>query len=153
MMSMWSIIIAVAAAGSDEIDAPEPAPFAAFGLALVPLVFVIVAFGSRNRRAAGVTIAAMGLFPIVALPIGLVDSATGLVAAFGAGGVFTMRAEIEHRWRGRVIAVVVATIYTVVVVSVVPPLGIALAPLLPLTAVAVADVFMEYRAEQAAEDI
>jgi len=150
MMSMWPIIIAVAASGSDSPDAPEAAPFAAFGLAMAPLVFVAVAFGSRNRHAAGVTVGAMGLFLVVALPIGLIDTTTGLVAAYGAGGVIALRAELEHRFRGRVIAVALAAIYTVVVMSVVPALGIALAPLLPLTAVAIADVFMEYRAEQEA---
>jgi hypothetical protein len=150
MLSMWSIIIAVAAAGSDSPDAPDAAPFAAFGLALAPMVFVAVAFGSKNRRAAGMALAAMGLFLIVALPLGLVDATTGLVAGFGAGGVVTLRAELEHRRRGRVLAVALVTVYTLAVVTVVPALGIALAPLLPLPAVAVADVFMEYRAEHAA---
>ncbi|MDH3731524.1 MAG: hypothetical protein OES13_10460 [Acidimicrobiia bacterium] len=147
MASMWSLVVAVAAAGSDSADAPEAAPFAAFGLALVPLVFVTVAFGSKNLRAAGMTLAAMGLFLIVSLPIGLLDSTTGLVAAFGIGGAFALRAELEHRRRGRVLAVVLVALYTLVVISVVPALGIAVAPLLPLPAVAVADVFMEYRAE------
>jgi uncharacterized membrane protein YccC len=147
MMSMWSMIIAVAANGSDSADAPDPAPFAAFGLALVPLVFVAVAFGSRHRRAAGRTVGAMGLFVVVALPLGLLDSTTGLVAAFGIGCAITMRPEPVHRLRGRVLGVALVSVYTLVVVSVAPPLGIALAPLLPLPAVAVADVFMEYRAE------
>jgi hypothetical protein len=150
MMSMWSMVVAVAAAGSDSADAPSPAPFAAFGLALVPLVFVSVAFGSRHRHAAGVTVGAMGLWLIVALPLGLVDTTTGLVAGFGAGGIVTLRAELEHRWKGRAIAVLLATVYILVVVAVVPVVGIMLAPLLPLPAVAFADVFMEYRAEREA---
>lgn len=151
MASMWSIIIAVAAAGSDSADAPDAASFAAFGLAVAPLVFVAVAFGSRNLHAAGMALAAMGLFLIVALPVGLIDTATGLVAGFGVGGVVTLRAEPEHRRRGRLIAVALVTVYTLAVITVVPALGIALAPLLPLPAVAVADVFMEYRAEHSAE--
>ena len=147
MASLWSLVIAVAAAASDSADAPDPAPFAAFGLALVPLVFVTVAFGSRNRRAAGRSVGAMGLFLIVALPLGLLDSTTGLVAAYGIGGAITLRAEQVHRLRGRLLAVALVAIYTLVVISVAPPLGIALAPLLPLPAAAVADIFMEYRAE------
>lgn len=147
-VSTWSLVLGVVASDSDELDAPAAGPPIAVGLALGPLVFLALALLSRHREAPVAVLKAMGLALAAALFVSVVaqDIVTGVVAAYGAGGVAALRSEPVHNWKARSLGVALAVVYVFVLVRVVAPLGVALAPFTPLTAVAIADIFVEYRA-------
>ncbi|MGZ5350583.1 MAG: hypothetical protein ACXWZU_10260 [Actinomycetota bacterium] len=130
-----------------EGDGPPPGPFIAFGLSLVPFVFIALAMLSQHPYASGAVVKAMILTLVIGIPVaGLTgDPATGMVAGIGAGGVVALRAEPEHRYRARALAVAVATIAIFVLVRVVPAVGLLLAACLPFTSIGVADHLVESR--------
>ena len=84
--AFWAMLAGLVALASDEADAPDPGPPIAFGLALIPFVFVALAFMSEHPRAPTAVLKAMGL----ALPIGVMvsalagDGVSGIVAGVGA---------------------------------------------------------------------
>lgn len=129
------------ASASDAPDAPAPGPFLAFGLALVPFVFVVVAFASLHPRAPGAVLRAMGLALAVGIPVSAVaaDVVTGLVAGMGAGGAAALRADHDRPGRARAIGVAAASAYVYVMVRLAGDVTLVLAPSLPFTAVALAD--------------
>jgi hypothetical protein len=89
-ISYGSILLGALAAQSDEDLAAGPA--FALGFGLVPMVFVVVALISRRRNAPVSILKAMGAWLVFALPLGLFNPVTGLVAGFSAGGALTLRA-------------------------------------------------------------
>jgi hypothetical protein len=116
------------------------------GMAVVPFVFLVLAFGSRHPRAPGATGKAMGLFLLVALPLGLANVVAGLVAGFGAGAVIALRPdEGVTSYRRRWIAVASATVYVLVLlllssqVPVLAPFAVVSGAVLPLAVVGIAD--------------
>lgn len=117
-----------------------------FGLAIVPFVYLVLAFASGHRRAPGAAGLAMGLFLLVALPVGLLDLLTGLVAGFGAGAVLALRFDPEqHSRRNRVIAVAAASVYVLalnLLQGLLPafgPFAIMSAAVIPMAVVGIAD--------------
>ena len=94
----WSMLAGLVAVGSDDDGAPLAAPYIAFGLALLPFVFVVLAFLSEHPRAPGAVVKAMLLALVVGIPISAIaaDAVTGLVAGLGAGGIAALRADIAH---------------------------------------------------------
>lgn len=149
----WAIIAgAVSVASDDRQGGPSAAPLIAFGLALVPFVFVVLAFLSEHPRAAGSTVKAMGLALLVGIPVSAVsaDAVTGIVAGVGAGGVVALRSDIDHDWKSRAIAVVAVSVYVFILLRTVPVVGVLLAPALPFTAIGVADHLAERRKERRA---
>jgi hypothetical protein len=149
----WSIVIGLVAGASDDRNAPAAAPFIAFGLAIVPFVFVALAFLSEHPRAAGAVLRAMALCLLVGAPtVALAgDAVTGLVAGIAAGGAVALRMEPAHSGRSRALAVVVVTAYTFVVVRVAPEVAFIAAPVLPFTSIGVADHLRERRLERRPE--
>jgi hypothetical protein len=125
------------------------------GLAVTPFVFLVLAFASGHPKAPGATLAAMGLFLVIALPVGLLDLLVGLVAGFGAGAVLALRFDPEvHSRKGRVIGVAGASLYTLALVllqGLVPALGpfaVVSAAVIPLAVVGIADEAAEGILEQ-----
>jgi hypothetical protein len=121
----------------------------AFGLAIIPFVFVLLAFGSEHPRAPGAVLRAMGLAILVGIPVSALarDAVTGLVAGMGAGGIAALRADLSHDWRTRALAVLVVSAATYVLLRTTTGAGLLLAPALPFTAIGVADHLSERRAE------
>lgn len=120
------------------------------GLAVTPFVFLVLAFASGHPRAAGATLAAMGLFLVVALPVGLVNLVAGLVAGFGAAAACALRLEPGvHSRRGRAVAVAAASVYVLVLLgleALLPVLGrfaIMSGAVIPLAIVGIADEVAE----------
>jgi hypothetical protein len=150
--AFWSMLAGLVAAASDDPDAPNPAAALAFGLALIPFVFVVLAFASEHPRAPGAVVLAMGL----ALPVGILvsalagDAVTGIVAGVGAGGVAALRIDEDHNWRARALAVLVASLYTFVLVRMAGGLALLPAPIFPFTAIGIADHLSERSRERAA---
>ena len=145
--AFWSIVIGLVASGSDDRNAPEAAPFIAFGLALIPFVFVALAFLSEHPRAANAIVRAMLLSILVGGPaLALLgDAVTGLVAACGAGGVAALRMDLPHTTRSRAVAVLLATAYAFVMVRLAPQPTIVIAPVLPFTSIGIVDHLRERR--------
>jgi hypothetical protein len=146
----WSIVIGLVAGASDDRNAPAAAPFIAFGLAIVPFVFVALAFLSEHPRAANAILKAMGLSVLVGAPaLALAgDAVTGLVAGCAAGGAVALRMDLAQTARSRALAAVCATAYAFVMVRVAPEAAVVVAPILPFTSIGVADHLRERRLER-----
>lgn len=151
--AFWSLLAGLIAVASDDPDAPNPGPAIAFGLALIPFVFVVLAFTSEHPRPSSAVLRAMGLALLVGIPVSALagDAVTGIVAGVGAGGVAALRRDPDSTTRSRALAVLVAALYTFVLVRLAGGLVLLPAPIFPFTALGVADHLSERRAEQAAK--
>lgn len=148
MVSFWAIVIGVARGVADEEPGSAAGPFA-LGFALIPFVFLILAFGSNHRRAPGATLRAMAAWLIFGLPlIMFIDPATGMALGFGIGGIAALRADEVHSFRARFWWVIGLTVYVaiLVVVGIAPGPGALSASMLPFATVAFADYAMEQKA-------
>jgi hypothetical protein len=148
MISFWSLVIAFVA-GAEE-DGPDPAAPFSLGIALVPFVFAALAFLSRRENAPVEVLKAMGMWLLVGLTLGLVTVVLGLVAGYGVGGMFTLRAEEVHRWRPRLAAIGLASVYVLVLLLFAPGLGIVTGSIIPFVALGFADQYSERKAAAAA---
>jgi hypothetical protein len=149
--AFWSILAGlVAIASADEAGSPEPGPAIAFGLALIPFVFIVLAFMSEHPRAPAAVVKAMGLFLLIGIPVSAIaaDAVTGIVAGVGAGGICALRADDAHNWRARALAVVAASVYTFVLVRTAGAFALLPAPIFPFTGIGVADHLAERRRER-----
>jgi hypothetical protein len=152
----WMLLAGLVAGATDGSAGAEAEPNVAValvvGLAVVPFVFVALAFLSEHPRAPGAVLRAMGWALLVGIPASALagDAVTGIVAGVGAGGIQALRMDDPQNWRARALAVLVASVYTLVLVRVAGALVLLPAPIFPLTAIGVADHLSERRAEQAA---
>ncbi|MDH3462113.1 MAG: hypothetical protein OEM32_00615 [Acidimicrobiia bacterium] len=144
-ISFGSLLLGVVASQSDEVEAGGPA--FAVGFALVPIVFVIVALGSGRVGAAGSVLKGMGLWLLIALPVGLINPVTGLCAGFTAAGAVTVHREERIPFRPRLAAVVMAAGYVTLLLFLLPQAGIFAGAVTPLLAIRGADLWSE-REEQ-----
>jgi hypothetical protein len=153
-VSYTAILVAFIALEVD--DGPAPGPLLAFGLGLVPFVFLVLAFMSGHRRAPGAVLRAMGMSVIVAGPISalMADAVSGLVAGFGVGGAIALRRDEPQTFKARLIAVGSTTVYVAVLVNLTVEGGLFAGAVLPFVAIGIADWVMERRAEtgQVAEE-
>ncbi len=151
VLAFWSMLAGLVAASSDQPDAPNPAPAIAFGLALIPFVFLVLAFMSEHPRPSSAVLRAMGLALLVGIPVSALagDAVTGIVAGVGAGGVAALRRDPDSTTRSRALAVLVAAVYTFVLVRVAGGLVLLPAPIFPFTAIGIADHLSERSRERA----
>jgi len=155
----WSLVAAMLA-GAEPAGPASPAGGAApnataalaLGLALVPFVFIVLAFMTGRLGAPGAVLAAMGLSVLVGVPVAALagDAVTGIVAGVGAGAVIALRADAAHNWRARALAVVAASLYTFTLVRTAGAFALLPAPVLPLTGIGVADHLSEWRRDREA---
>jgi hypothetical protein len=143
----WSVVAGLVSVASDRPDAPTAGPFIAFGLSLVPFVFIVLAFLSEHPRAPGAVVKAMGLALLVGIPVSALaaDAVTGFVAGVAAGGIAALRPEPTSTLKARWIAVLVATMASFLLVRTVGEVALLLAPILPFTSIGVADHLAEGR--------
>jgi hypothetical protein len=148
----WSLVTGLVAEGSHKESAPFAAPYIAFGLVLLPFVFLALAFLSEHSRASGATVWALLLTILVGAPVsGLAgDAVTGFVAGVGAGGIVAMRADVAHSWKARAVAVLVVSAYVFILVRSATVIALLLAPVLPFTSIGVADHLSERRRDREA---
>lgn len=147
----WSILAGLVAGATDsKEDAPAPGAALALGLALIPFVFIALAFLSEHPRAPGAVLKAMGLSILIGITASALtaDGVTGIVAGVGAGGVVALRSDEPHNWRARAIAVAVAAAYTFVLVRILGSVALLPAPVFPLTGIGIADHLSERRWER-----
>jgi hypothetical protein len=144
---LWSIVIGFVAGSSDARNAPAAAPFVAFGLAIIPFVFVALAFLSEHPRAPGAVVKALVISVVIGIPLSAIagDAITGLVAGLGAGGAVALRADAVHSARWRAAAVLVSAAYVFLTLRLAPEATLVVAPVLPFTSLGVADHLRERR--------
>ncbi len=149
--SYWSLLMGSVAAASDTEPAPSAAPLIAFGLAIIPFVFVVLAFLSEHPRAPGAVVWAMLLTLGVGIPVSALaaDAVTGVIAGVGAGGIVALRRDLAHSWRARAVAVLVVSAWAFLTVRLTPEVVLVLGPALPFTCLGVADHLSERRLERA----
>jgi hypothetical protein len=156
VLAFWALLAGLVAEATDDSSGSAAEPNTALGLAVgltvIPFVFVALAFMSEHPRAPGAVVRAMGWSLLVGIPVSALagDAVTGIVAGVGAGGIQALRMDDPQNWRARAWAVVVASVYTLVLVRVAGALVLLPAPIFPLTAIGIADHLSERRAEQAA---
>lgn len=139
----WSILAGLVAVVDEEsAGGPQPAAAIAFGLALLPFVFIIGAFLSQHPRAPSAAAKAMGMALLVGVPVSALagDAVTGLVAGVGAGGIIALRREGPENWRARALGVAFAAVYTFVLVRTAGTIALLSAPVFPFTAIGLADL-------------
>ena len=151
--AFWALLAGFVAGTSDnanEPGAPNAAAAIALGLAIIPFVFVVLAFMSEHPRAASASWKAMGLSLLVGIPVSALaaDAASGVVAGVGAGGIVALRAEIDHTWKSRAVAVAAGTVYTFVLVRLMGAAALLPAPIFPFTGIGIADHLSERKAER-----
>lgn len=151
--SFWSLLaglVAAADADTDPAGRPAAAPAIAFGLALLPFVFVVGAFLSQQPRAPRAALQAMGLCLLIGIPVSALaaDAITGIVAGVGAGGIAAMRRDPPESWRIRMAAIAIASAYSFVLVRVAGPIALLSAPVFPFTAIGLADYVAVRRSER-----
>ena len=141
----WAIVAGLVSVATGDGPAPNAGAYIAFGLCLVPFIFVALAFLSEHPRAPGAAVKAMALAFLVGIPVSAItaDAVTGLVAGLGAGGIAALRADLPHGWKPRAIAVAVVTAFVFVALRSVPEFALLLAPVLPFTSIGVADHLSE----------
>lgn len=146
--AFWSMLAGLVALADDDVrGGPNPGAAVAFGLCLIPFVFLVLAFSSEHPKAPGAVVKAMGLTLLVGIPVSAVagDAATGLVAGIGAGGVVALRMDADHTWKSRALAVAAASVYTFLLLRVAGAIVLLPAPVFPFTAIGLADHVMERR--------
>jgi hypothetical protein len=149
----WSLVTGLVAEGSHKESAPFAAPYIAFGLVLLPFVFLVLAFLSQHPRASAATAWALILTILVGAPVSgfAGDAVTGFVAGVGAGGIVAMRADVAHSWKARAIAVLAVSACVFILLRSTTVIALLLAPVLPFTSIGVADHLSERRRERAAQ--
>lgn len=141
LLAWFAVVLEDSDVATDGDIAGSEGPFFALGLVLVPFVFIALAFISQRSRAPFATLIAMGLFVLVALPLGLfLHLSVVLAAAFGAGGIVTLARREGYRLSYRVWAVVLTAAYVTGLLIVAPPGGIFAGAVLPLPALGLADM-------------
>jgi hypothetical protein len=149
--AFWAIVAALVSLGTeDPVAGPNAGPLIAFGLCLLPFVFIVLAFLSEHPTAASASVKAMGLALLVGIPVSALasDSVTGLIAGVGAGGIVALRSDAEHRWKARAIAVALATCYVFFLLRTVTGVALLMGPILPFTGIGVADHLSERKRDQ-----
>jgi len=150
----WSLLAGLVAAGDEGDAGPNAGAAVAFGLALLPFVFVAGAFLSQHPSAPSAALRGMGLSLLVGVPVSALagDAVTGLVAGVGAGAAVVVRRGAADPLRPRFVAVALASAYTFVLVRLAGSVALLSAPVFPFTAVGMADMVMARRAERRSED-
>lgn len=151
--AFWSLLAGLVAAGDEGDAGPNAGAAIAFGLALLPFVFVAGAFLSQHPSAPSAALRGMGLSLLVGIPVSALagDAVTGLVAGVGAGAAVVVRRGAVEPLRPRFVAVALASAYTFVLVRLAGPVALLSAPVFPFTAVGMADMVVARRAERRGE--
>lgn len=140
-ISFGSLLLGAVASQSDTPEAGGPA--FAIGFGMVPLVLVIVAFGSGRSSPAVSVLKGMGLWLVVALPISLVNPVTGIFAGFTAAAAVTLRRAEGIPFKPRAAAIVMAAGYVTLLVVLLPQAGLFAGAVTPLLAIRGADIWSE----------
>jgi hypothetical protein len=151
----WALLAGLVSEGSDgttKTEGPNVAAALALGIAIVPFVFIVLAFMSGHPRAPGAVVRAMMWAVLVGIPVSALagDAVTGIVAGVGAGGIVALRMDDAHTVKSRAAGVAIAAVYTFVLIRTAGVITLLPAPVFPLTAIGLADLWAERQAARAA---
>jgi hypothetical protein len=146
-----ALLIGLVAEDADARNAPAAAPYIAFGVAMLPFVFLVLAFLSEHPRPASATVKALGLTVLVGSSVWLVapDAVTPFIAGTAAGGIAAIRADLPHRTKTRALAIIVVCAVEMLLLRTVTSAALLIAPALPFTTIGVADHLAERSREHA----
>ncbi|MGF1599611.1 MAG: hypothetical protein ACFCVK_22310 [Acidimicrobiales bacterium] len=145
-MTLSYFLYAAGFVGPDDDPGRISGSLIGVGVALAPLVFVVLAFVSRRPDAPGRVLRAMGLLVSIGLVVGLVAPVLGATAGFAVGGALTLnRPPGEGVGRYRAAAVATTVVYTLVLLVVATPAGVFTGGLLPLIMLGLADEYALWR--------
>jgi hypothetical protein len=114
-------------------------------LLIAPLVFLLVAFLSRNPRPK-LVLWAMLLLVLLALPIGLLSPILGASAGFGVGIALVLhQPDVPGVMKRRIWAVFFSVAYTFFLLIVATPAGVFTGAVLPPILVGLADEYSVWR--------
>lgn len=147
MLVANSLIVYAFVAGSVEA-AGSPVASLAVGLALVPVVFLLLAFMSRHPRAPTGVLYTMMFSLMIGVPLAAFDVVAALTLGFGAGGVVALARLEDDSWVARSIAVVLAAVYVIILLRYQVAAALLGSAVLPLVAVGSADEITERHAER-----
>jgi hypothetical protein len=142
----WVLLAGLVAANSEsDIGGPNPGAALALGLASIPFVYIVLAFLSEHPKAPAAVLKAMGLALVVGIPVSALaaDALTGIVTGVGAGAIVALRSEESHSYRARAVAVLLTGVATFLLVRLVGEVALLPTPILPFTAIGVADHLSE----------
>ena len=144
----WAMLAGLVALASDETGTEPPVAAIAFGLALIPFVFIALAFLSEHPRAPMAVVRSMGLALLVGALVSALagDAVTGVIAGVGAGGACSLRRDDPQTTKARAWAVAIAATYTFVLVRAIGAPALIPAVVFPLSALGIADHVSERRA-------
>lgn len=151
MMVSYFSYAAGFAGTEDDPDAINPTAIA-FGLALAPFVFIVLALVSGNFSGFRRVIGAMGLLLVAGFGFGLLSPVLGAAVGFALGGSVTLHEPAAHRvltWR--LWSVALTLVYTFVLLVAVTPAGVFTGGVLPLVLLGFADEYAVWRSERDAE--
>ncbi len=112
------------------------------GVAVAPLAFIVFGFVSRNPEAPKRVMWAMGVLIGLGLGVGLVSPALGATAGFGAGAAITLNPpEVAGYFTRRIVGVVFAVFYTLVLLVLATPAGVFTGAIIPVLMVGFADEY------------
>lgn len=143
VISYGSLLVAIVATRSDTPGAAAPA--FTIGFALVPAVFLTLAFVSGRESAPVSVLKAMGLWLLITLPLGLFNPVFGLSVGFGIGGVITLNQQATDRPGWRAAAVLIIATYSLLMLFTLPALGLISGGFLPLASLGLADFYTRNR--------
>jgi hypothetical protein len=146
--AIWALLAGLVAVAADDGPSGRAAGAAiAFGLSMLPFVFVLLSFMSEQSNPPRAALRAMGLCLLVGLPVSALagDAVSGIVAGVGAGGIAALRSDEADAWRPRAAALAVATVYAFVLARAAGATVLIAAPVLPFTSLGLADHWAEWR--------
>jgi hypothetical protein len=120
-------------------------------VALAPLVFIAVAFISRNPQAPRRVVHSVGLLLAIGLILGLISPIIGAAAGFGVGIALCLHPVLLEGWlRRRLIGVALALVYMFALLVFIPAAGLIAGAVAPAFMVGFADEFSVWRESVAA---
>lgn len=115
-------------------------------LAIAPMVFVAVAFISRNPEAPRRVIQSVGLLLLIGLVLGLISPIIGAAAGFGVGIALCLHPVGGEGWlRRRLIGVALALVYMFALLIFIPAAGLIAGAVVPGLMTGFADEYTVWR--------
>jgi hypothetical protein len=115
-------------------------------LALAPLVFIAVAFISRNPQAPRRVVQSVGLLLGIGLILGLISPIIGAAAGFGVGIALSLHPVPAEGWlKWRLIGVAFALVYMFALLVFLPAAGLIAGAVAPGFMVGLADEYSVWR--------
>lgn len=135
------VLVWQAAIGGADLDAQLLGQALGFGLGVMPLVFISLAYASVHRRAPTAVLKAMGLWILIGGPLLVaIGPIVGATAGYVAGGIVTLRSDFGPRaTQLRVVTAVAVVVVVLVLTLAVPLAGAVVGGIAPFTSLAYSD--------------